>query len=169
MRAGFFRGVILPADIIQQVIRVHFGRVDGLLCIRQDLFGKPELFGDQQRVGASRQTNRQVICRSQCFQVKFHRSISHARCGLGKELEFGKVRRCEAGYMMVHDILHDGTGEGRPFLRVGAGAQFVEQHQRLSVGTVEDANLIGHVSGEGRKRLFNGLFVADIGKDILKR
>jgi hypothetical protein len=53
-------------------------------------------------------------------------------------------------------------------LRVGAGAQFIQDDQRLSICLIDDMDDIGHVPGEGGKRLFDRLFIADVGINIVK-
>ena len=66
----------------------------------------------------------------------------------------------------LHQVAQDGARQGGAFLRVGAGAQFIQHHQCAAVGHAQDAHDVGDVPGKGGKGLFDGLFVADIGEDL---
>ena len=62
--------------------------------------------------------------------------------------------------------IEDGTRQGRTFLRVGAGTQFIQQHQRGAPGFEQDAHNVADMPGKSGKRLLDGLLIADISEDI---
>ena len=66
------------------------------------------------------------------------------------------------------EVVEDGPAQRRPLRRVGAGAQFVEQHQALCVGLLEDGGDPRYVRAEGAERLFQALLVADVGQDVVE-
>src|SRR5206468_1968664 len=54
------------------------------------------------------------------------------------------------------------------FLWVGARAQFVQQDQAVVVGSLQDADDVAHVRGEGAEALLDALFVADVREYVLE-
>ena len=63
-----------------------------------------------------------------------------------------------------------GARQGGAFLRIGACTQFIQQMTRVSgLGASEDAHNVGDMPGEGGKGLLDGLFIADIRKDIVEQ
>ena len=60
------------------------------------------------------------------------------------------------------EVPKDGAGQGRAFFRVGAGAQFVHQHQRMDRGPGHYVFQVGDVGAEGGQRLLDALLVADV-------
>ena len=79
------------------------------------------------------------------FEVKFHAGVNDPGFGMGVSLQFGVMRGDQTGDRMFHQVIDNGACQGRPFLRVGACAEFVEQHQLLCIHTLEDADDIGNV------------------------
>ena len=55
-------------------------------------------------------------------------------------------------------------GQSRTLFRIGSGAQFIQQHQRLRGRRARDEINISDVRRESRKILLNGLVVANIGE-----
>ena len=67
----------------------------------------------------------------------------------------------------MQQALEDGHGERRTFLRIRAGAEFVDEDEVICARLVEDGNDMRHVRGKRRKALLDALLVADVGKDIV--
>ena len=80
-------------------------------------------------------------------------------------LERRKVRGDERPCTHLQKAFADGDGERRAFLRVGRGAQLVQQHQRTAVGLARDAVHVGDVRGKRGKVALDGLRIADVGVD----
>ena len=66
------------------------------------------------------------------------------------------------------EVIEQGLGESGTFGRIGARAQFVEQHETARAGRVDDAHDRAHVAGERRQGLGDRLLVADVGEDVLE-
>ena len=64
--------------------------------------------------------------------------------------------------------VENGPAQRRALGRVGAGAQFVQQHQTVGVGLVEDVGDPRDVRAERAERLFQALLVADVGEDLVE-
>ena len=65
---------------------------------------------------------------------------------------------------------HQRTCQGRPFLGIGPGADFVEQDTRLSEPTPrEHADDVADMRGEGREALLDALLVTDVDEDRRRR
>ena len=62
------------------------------------------------------------------------------------------------------EMFGDGYSQGRAFRRVGSGAEFVQQHQRLGRRRAGDEIDVGDVRGERREVLLDGLVIADVGE-----
>jgi hypothetical protein len=78
---------------------------------------------------APRQADAQLVGRAERLDIKLHRGVAHARRVVGIELEVAVVRRGKGGDAAVAQIVQQRHGQRRAFLRVGAGAQLIEQHQ----------------------------------------
>ena len=64
--------------------------------------------------------------------------------------------------------LDDGGGQGRTLHRVGARPQLVEQDQGPVVRLLQNAHDVGHVGGEGRQGLGDGLLIPNVGQHPVK-
>ena len=166
--AGFADQVALLVDFGEQVGGLEFLLGEAFAGSGDNLFGQAEALGNGQRVGDPRQADDQAVGGAQGLNVKFHAGVDDARTLEGVGFQFGVVGGDEGSDAPVKQMGQDGTGEGRAFLRVGAGAEFVEQDERLGVGFFQDADDVGDVAGEGGEGLFDGLFVADVGKNVLE-
>ena len=78
------------------------------------------------------------------------------------------VGRADQEHAHALEVAQDRAGQGRPFLRVGAGAQLVHQHQRPPGGLTHDAQQVGDVGAERGKRFLDALLVADVGVDAVE-
>ena len=78
------------------------------------------------------------------------------------------MRRGNRARVHIQQCGENRLGQRRALGRVGARAQLVKEHERIRRDLREDAYDVRHVSGEGRKRLLDGLFVADVGEHVVK-
>ena len=63
-------------------------------------------------------------------------------------------------------MVEDRRGECRTLCRVGAGSQFIEEHERIFVRLVQKIHDICHVRGKCRQGLFDALLIADVRVDL---
>ena len=78
------------------------------------------------------------------------------------------VRGADQEHAHPLEMPEDRAGQCRALLRVGAGAQLVHQHQRTARGAAHDAQQVGDVRAERRKRFKDALLVADVGVDAVE-
>ena len=89
-------------------------------------------------------------------------------CRQGKHLQFAVVCGYCCSDFSFQQSFDDGNGQRRTLCRVCTGAQFVEQHQRVICHLIHDTYDICHVRREGRKALFDALFIPNIRKYMIK-
>ena len=65
----------------------------------------------------------------------------------------------------LDEPVEEAHGDGAALLRVGAGAELVEEYETLGAGLVRDAADDAHMPGEGGEGLVDGLLVAYVGVD----
>jgi hypothetical protein len=63
------------------------------------------------------------------------------------------------------EVGRDRDGKGAAFVGVGGGAELVEEDERSGVGEAREPVEIDDVRRKGRKRLLNGLGVADVSEE----
>ena len=63
--------------------------------------------------------------------------------------------------------LDDGNGQRRALGRVGSGAELIKQHKAVFVADLKNLYNILCMRRERGKRLLDGLFVADVGENLL--
>lgn len=110
-----------------------------------------------------------MIRRAQSLDVEFQRRVDHAFGGVRERFEFGIMRRDESRASAFEQVTQDRARQRRALLRIGARAEFVEDDERTMVNVFEDANDVGDVTAERAERLLDGLLVADVGKDAVKK
>jgi len=156
-------------DLVQQVFRAQIGRAQFRAGIVYNFLGEPQPFGDCQRVGAPRQAKNQMIGGFERVQVEFEAGVDDAFGGMRESFQLRVMRRDDVGNPAFQQV-----GEHRPrqrgaFLRVGARAELVQQHQRAVIRALEDAHKLADVPGERGKRLLDGLFIADVGENVAEQ
>ena len=72
------------------------------------------------------------------------------------------MSRRHSFYAPVMQVRQNGYSQGSAFHRIGSAAQLIQQHQRVTMGILNDRDNIGHVGGESTQVLFNTLFISDI-------
>ena len=176
---GFLAGDAFGADLIGDGVAfslqfaeelLHRSGV-GLSAVAgavEDSLGHTEALGDGERVGASGRAHEEAIGGLEGDGVELGRGVDDAVGGVGEDLEFAVVSGGDDHAVEVEELLKQRAGQGGAFLGVGTGAELVEQDEGLRSGSVDDAHDVGHVCGEGGERLFDRLFVADVGEDVVE-
>jgi len=82
-----------------------------------------------------------------------------------KRFEFG-IMRCHQRRNFAFEQMHqNGARQCRPFNGIRPRPQFVQQNERMFIGLVQNVRDIFEMRGKRGKRLFDGLFIANIGID----
>jgi len=147
---------------------MQFGRVNFLPGCGDDAWVEPQAVCDRQRVGAPRQTDYQFVGWTECVQVEFEAGVGDAFGGMGVRFQLGVMRGDNGRDSLFEHVVEYGARQSGTFLGVGASAELVQEDKRTVVGTLEDPRQLGDMPGEGRKRLLNGLLIADVSKNIPK-
>ena len=100
--------------------------------------------------------------------VELHRGIARARLDGGEGAQRLEVRGGHDQRPALGERLENRAGQGRAFVRIGAGAQLVEQHEGAGVRLGEHLADLFDEGGEGREVLGDRLVVADHGEDPLE-
>ena len=100
--------------------------------------------------------------------VQVHAGVDHPRLFLHEPGDAPVMRGAHDKRTDLVEITENGTGQGRTFLRIGAGAQFIHQHQRVNRGPGHDVLQICDVGAEGGQRLLDALLIADVRVDSVE-
>ena len=84
--------------------------------------------------------------------------------GVSHGFESGQVRGNNNLRAAGDQFLDDGSPDGSPFIRIGTGAEFVDDHQRSRSALTNNVQQIGHMRAEGAQGLLQALFVSDVDK-----
>ena len=87
----------------------------------------------------------------------------------GVRLQRVVVRRRDDDRAAPPEVVDDGGAERAAFDRVGAAADFVEQHERRQLERAIHGDEVGDVRGERAEAGRDRLVVADVGEDRLER
>ncbi len=117
------------------------GRLEGSLGLAQarpgvgdDLLGQPQSLRDRECLRPARQADREAIGRAEGLEVELDRRVRRARRRMGVRLQLGVMRRRRDERSRPDEVVEEGLGEGRPFGRVRARAELVEEHERAGSG-----------------------------------
>src|SRR5215212_10135979 len=83
-------------------------------------------------------------------------------------LELRVMSRDQSRASALEQVGHDGACQCRAFLRVSPRTQFIKDNQRASINMFENANDVCDMATECAQRLLDGLFITDIGVDIVE-
>ena len=75
------------------------------------------------------------------------------------------VRRRDDDRAALPEVIDDGRAERAAFDRIGAAADFVEQHERRQLERAIHRDEVGDVRGERAEARGDRLLVADVGED----
>ena len=153
LQLGHLRGALLPPPQVT---------VGALQQVARQL----QPAGDLQGVAHAELADVQPIGRPQRLDVELDGPVLGPLVVEGIRLQIAQVRRDHRPAAELVEAIEDGPAQGRPFGRVGAGAQLVEQHQAVGVGVPKDGGDAGDVRAERAERLFQALLVADVGQDM---
>ena len=124
--------------------------------------------GDLQGVAHAVLADVQAIGRPQRLHVELDGAVLGPLVVEGIRFQIAQMRRHHRPAAAFVEAVEDGPAQRRPFRRVGAGAEFVQQNQAIGVGFFEDEGDARDVRTEGAERLFQALFVADVGQDVVE-
>src|ERR1019366_9676972 len=102
------------------------------------------------------------------YCVELQRGIYHAGHFVGEFLQGAEVRGGDRGGSASCERLDDGAAERRALDGIGAGAEFVDQHQRLRRGVAHDLREVAEVRAERGERRLDALLVADVGEEAVE-
>ena len=176
---GFLAGESLGADLVGDGVALllelaeelfHGGGLGGgvLAGAVEDAFGHAESLGDGEGIGASGGAHEESVGGLEGDGVELGGGVDDAVGGVGEDLELAVVGGGDDHAVEVEQFLEQGAGEGGALGGVGAGAELVEQDEGARSGGLDDADDVGHVGGEGGEGLFDRLFVADVGEDVVE-
>ena len=163
--ARILGGRALAGDLVEQ--RFGLARLRRNVRARgfEHLVGHAQPFGDGERVRPTRRADHESIRGRQRLKVELDAGVLHAFGGFGVTLQLGIVRgRDDVGAALAEKV-QQGAGDGGALLRVGPGAELVEQDQRAAVRIAQHAHDARDVARERRQTLLQALLVADVGLD----
>ena len=134
--------------------------------VLDDRSGQTEPLGDRERLAAAGQPDRQAIGRRQRLEVELDRGVARPGRGVRVGLELGVVGRGRHDRAGPDEMVEQRLRQRRALGRVGAGAELVEQDQRVRAGRLDDRGDAAQVARERRERLRHRLLVADVGEDV---
>ena len=93
-------------------------------------------------------TEQQLVGWLQRLNIEPDRGIAYLLVSVGQQFEAAVVRRDDCRYALLVQKIDDACGDGGTLLRVCADAEFVQKHQRVPRGLIEDAHDVRHMGGE---------------------
>ena len=134
-----------------------------------DLLRQPQPPADGKGIAAPRHADEQPVGGGKGRHIKFAAAVFHAGGLQGVHLHLGVMGGGRQPYPPLPQRRNDGNRQRRTLGGVGAGTQFVGQHQAVVVGNFQDLNDFYNVRRKGGKALLDALLIADIrqhmGKD----
>ena len=131
----------------------------------QHFLVESEALGDRERVGRAGQPKPQAEGRPQRVRVELHACVPHAGRVEREGLELRVVGRRGREHASLEQGLEYRHRERRTFIRIGAGADFIEQSEISALCLGERRDHVAKMRRERRERLRDGLLVADVGED----
>ena len=110
----------------------------------------------------------QLVGRREVLRIERKRRDRDAIGADAPGLHRVEVRGRDEQRALLPEMLDDGRGEGAALVRIRAGADFVEQHQRRQFQLAIHPHDVGDVRGKRAQARFDRLFVANIGKHAAK-
>ena len=134
--------------------------------IRDDRRRQAEPLGNRERLAPAGQPDPEAIRGAERLQVELDGGIADAGRRVGVHLELRVVGRRRDEGARAQEVVEERLGQRGALGGVGAGAQLVEQDERVRTGGLRDPDDRAEVPGERRERLRHGLLVADVGEDV---
>ena len=160
------QGRLLGVDALHDFQAGPFAFPQVLLSISQQIFGQTETPGDGKGLAGAGNAVMQPVGRRQGHGIEFHRRVPHpgAQAGIPlDEVEMGGDHGPRANRPQPIEQRH---GQSAAFGRIGTGAQFVQQHQGIRPGLLQNLPQPGQMPRKGRQVLLDALLVADIGMHL---
>ena len=124
-----------------------------------------EAGGDREGVALPRVVVDQTERRGESFAIELDRRVASARVRAGERLQRLEVGRGHHQCPASLEGLEDGLRQRRPFVRIRARAELVQEHEGVVVHVLEH---VAHLADEGRERreiLGDALLVPDHGDE----
>ena len=116
-------------------------------------------------VAAARHPHQEAVGREQRFGIEFDAGVFHALAAEGERLELAVVGRHDGPDPFAVQVVQDGHGQGRPFVRVRPGTDLIHQDQLAGPHFAQDGNEVFHMAGKRTQALLNTLFIPDVRVD----
>jgi len=121
--------VSLTVDLLKQVIRVQFSRINFLAGSSNDGGVETQSVSNGERIGTPRQADHKAVGRTKRFEVKLQAGIGDTFGGVSVSLELGVVSGNDGGDAALEHKVQDGARQGGAFLGIRASAKFVQQNE----------------------------------------
>ncbi len=151
------------------------------IALDVDEFAARPLFGVLDHLGRqahlARQFESEGIARHALLQleerldggtVEEHRAVHHAGTLVGVKFQVRVVRGDHAVGAHLVEAREHGFGDGAAGCRLGAAAEFVDQHERRGGGVREDLPHVLKVGAVGTQVVLQRLVVADVDEDAVE-
>ena len=139
-RTGVLGGGALAGDLLEHRLCLSRPRRDIGTCRVENVVRHAEALGDEKGIRAAWHADHQPVGWRQRLDVEFDARVLHAWGGFGVALQLGIVRSSDHICCPLAQKIEQRSGEGRPFLRIGARAEFVEEDQRAAVRVAQHAD-----------------------------
>ena len=173
--AVLLRALLLKRDrffadfqICYNVLKPCLILADKLPRAFQNIILQAQTFGNGKRIALARYANQQAVSRPERFYAEFTAGIFHAFRRKCEYLQFTVMRCHSSANISFQQGFDNCNRQCRTFRRVCSRAQFIEQHKRIVRHFVHNAHNVRHVRGERAQALLNALFIANIGKYLIK-
>ena len=103
--------------------------VQQLAGILDNILSQAQTAADVEGITAARNAHQQAIGRTQRHGVKLHAGVFHALVTVGKGFQLAVVRCHHRQHALLMQVLQHRHSQRSAFVRVGAGADFINQHQ----------------------------------------
>ena len=131
--------------------------------------GQTQPVGDGQGIAAAGQPQSYPVSGFQRARFQVHAGVNHPRLFLHVAGHAPVVSGGDGQDAVLTEVSQNGLSQGRAFLRVGAGAQFVNQHQGIGGDLLQNRPQVLDVRAEGGQGLLDALLVADVGVDTVQQ
>lgn len=128
----------------------------------EHLRGQSQMLGDEQGAAFPGGAHFQFVQGPQGDRVEFHPGAEDCRAASGEFLDFRIMGGHGEDAALFHEFLHHRHRQAHAFRGIGAGTQFVRQHQTVGGHLPENAHHGGHVGGKGGKIFRKALTVANV-------
>ncbi len=133
-----------------------------------EALGHAQALGDVDGVAHAGLADAQVIGGAVRLGVELDAAVLGPRARERKGLEGADVRGGDAAAAAAQQLVENGLADGGALVRVGTGADLVDQDERPGAGFVQHLHLATQMGAEGAERLLHALLIADVDEDVLE-